>query len=540
MRKRPDTQVNSAMKTGHIELDAKQVEVLNLANAKLPFTISEHNRANETIRMQYRYLDLRFSDMQKNLTLRSDFINACRQYLNKNQFLDIETPTLFRRTPGGAREFIVPTNKGDTFYCLTQSPQQFKQLLMVAGFDKYYQVARCYRDESTKPDRQPEFTQLDIEMSFIDEKDCHSLIESMLKASWPYQPALQTPFRRMKFSDAMTGYGNDKPDLRFGMKFSDVTNFLKVNLTDVTRLESIKEKKDFKAYAFKIEASTGIESAASFKTIEKEFQQLCKNAFTNIPDKFDKEKLVFMSFNVSNGTKISKHMNNSLKTELAKSALNANDGDTIVLLAWEDNEPKLLEILGKLRLNLANLIDKHNLEKNPKSKLLRDPKEFQFLWVVDFPLFSRNEETNELESTHHPFTAPIKEHEILVEEGRDLESVTGQHYDLVLNGEEVAGGSIRIHNSKFQRHLLEKCLNEDAKQLEHLLESFEYGAPPHGGIALGLDRLIALMAGTENIRNVIAFPKAQSGRDIMSKAPAAVPKAELDYYGIKCIENEQE
>lgn len=216
------------------------------------------------------------------------------------------------------------------------------------------------------------------------------------------------------------------------------------------------------------------------------------------------------------------------------SELSAKTGDTIVLLAWS-NEPKLLEVLGKLRINLADAIDAHSLTKDPGSKLLRDPKKFEFLWVTDFPLFSRDEVTNKLESTHHPFTAPIKEHEQLVQELRDLDSVVGLHYDLVLNGEEIAGGSIRIHDGKFQKHLLENVLNENTEQLTHLLEAFEYGAPPHGGIALGLDRLVALMCGTENIRNVIAFPKAQSGKDVMSAAPARVPQAELDYYKIKCV-----
>lgn len=403
---------------------------------------------------------------------------------------------------------------------------------MVAGMDKYYQVARCYRDEASKPDRQPEFTQLDIEMSFIDENDCMEMIESLLKSSWPFQPNLVTPFQRMKFDDAMASYGCDKPDLRFAMTFSDVTGLLKDEASSISKLDSIKNVSKFKAYAFKIDSSTGVDAALSFKRIEKEFQQLCKNAFANNPEKLEKENLVFMAFKDGSGTNISKYMNTDTRSKLSV-CVEAQPKDTVVLLAWEQNEPKLLEILGKLRLSLANLIDSHNLAKNKDAKLLRDPKLFKFLWVVDFPLFSRNEETNELESTHHPFTSPIKEHEHLVREMTELDSVKGLHYDLVLNGEEVAGGSIRIHDSKFQRHVLENILKEDTQPLEHLLEAFEYGAPPHGGIALGLDRLTALMAGTENIRNVIAFPKAQSGRDIMSNAPAPVPQAELDYYGIK-------
>jgi aspartyl-tRNA synthetase len=407
---------------------------------------------------------------------------------------------------------------------------------MVAGMDRYYQVARCYRDEASKPDRQPEFTQLDIEMSFIDENDCMEMIESLLKSSWPLKPKLVTPFYRMRFEDAMKLYGCDKPDLRFDMLFSEVTSLLRERDSNVSKLDSIKDAPNFKAYAFKIDSSTGIDTALTFKNIEKEFQQLCKNAFANNPNKFEKENLVFTAFKDGSGTNISKYMNNATKSVLLE-CLKAKSDDTIVLLAWEKNEPKLLEILGKLRLTLADLIDSNNLANDKNSKLLRDPKVFKFLWVIDFPLFSRNEETNQLESTHHPFTAPIKEHEHLVKDMKNLDSVIGLHYDLVLNGEEVAGGSIRIHDSKFQRHVLENVLKEDTQPLEHLLEAFEYGAPPHGGIALGLDRLTALMAGTENIRNVIAFPKAQSGRDIMSNAPAPVPQSELDYYGIKCFKN---
>lgn len=399
--------------------------------------------------------------------------------------------------------------------------------------DKYFQVARCYRDEASKPDRQPEFTQIDIEMSFIDENDCKLVIESLLAKSWPFEQKLQVPFLRMKFVDAMKQYGNDKPDMRFDMTFKDVTSVIKSSETEVSKLDALASSDKFRTYAFKVERSTGVDTAMSFKKIEKEFQQLCKNAFSNAPDTFKKQDLVFMAFNEENGTKISKYMNRETKESVSQ-ILQANKDDTVIFLAWE-NELKLLEILGKLRLNIADAIDEHNLSIDSNAKQLRDPKDFKFLWVVDFPLFSRNEDTNELESTHHPFTAPIKEHEHLVKTMKDLDSVTGLHYDLVLNGEEVAGGSIRIHDSKFQRHLLENVLKEETKQLEHLLKALEYGAPPHGGIALGLDRLTAIMAGTQNIRNVIAFPKAQSGRDIMSNAPAGVPQVELDYYNIKCV-----
>ncbi len=439
---------------------------------------------------------------------------------------------------GGAREFIVPTKQSEHFYCLTQSPQQFKQLLMVAGMDKYYQVARCYRDEATKPDRQPEFTQLDIEMSFIDELDVENEIEALLASAWPFEPRLSTPFRRMKYQNALTLYGNDKPDLRFDMKFTHVTDYLQSSVsTGITKLDTMKKSgKDLKAYAFKIDADLGLSEAVTYKKIEKEFQSLCKNAFANFPaGTLDKESLVFAAFDLAGSTGMGKHLTDEFKQGMRIKLGAVGTGDKIVMLAWENNEAKLLEILGKLRLNLADIIDKHNLEMNPDAKLLRDPKRFEFLWVTDFPLFGRDEVTGKIEATHHPFTAPIKEHEQMVREMKDLDKVIGLHYDLVLNGEEVAGGSIRIHEADLQRHVLENVLGEGTEQLGHLLEALEFGAPPHGGIALGLDRLTALMCGTENIRNVIAFPKAQSGKDVMSNAPAKVPQEELDYYRIKCV-----
>jgi len=535
VRKRPQGQENKAMKTGHIEVECTQLEVINPASEQLPFTISQFNRANEAVRMQYRYLDLRFSEMQQNLIMRSNFVHKCRQFLIENNFIDIETPTLFRRTPGGAREFIVPTNKPEMFYCLTQSPQQFKQLLMIAGMDKYFQIARCYRDESSKPDRQPEFTQLDIEMSFIDDQDCINLIEALLRASWPLADApLVLPFQRMKFNDAMRLYGNDKPDMRFDMRFSDITNLFNGRKADILKLDSISSTENFKAYAFKIPLSTGVDKLGLDK-IEKEYRSIFKSAFSHLPSQPANDSFLFLTLNKNLGNNISKYLNSDLRADIYKQ-LDVTD-EVVVLLAAQ-KETKLLEILGKLRLSIADMLDRQNVLLDPKCALLRDPKVFKFLWVVDFPLFSRNEETNEIESTHHPFTAPIKEHESLVNEMKDLDQVIGLHYDLVLNGEEIGGGSIRVHNAKLQRHILENVLKEDSSQLEHLLKALELGAPNHGGIALGIDRLTALIAGTSNIRNVIAFPKAQSGRDLLSAAPAQVPLKELEHYKIKCVKEE--
>jgi aspartyl-tRNA synthetase len=534
VRKRPEGQANLKIKTGQIEVKCEKLEVLNEANSKLPFTITELNRPNETVRLKYRYLDLRFEDMQKNLIMRSDFVHNVRKFMHENNFLDIETPTLFRRTPGGAREFIVPTNRAEQFYCLTQSPQQFKQLLMVAGFDRYYQVARCYRDESSKPDRQPEFTQIDIEMSFVNENDIMKMIESLLHKCWPFEP-IQVPFERMKYNDAMHLYGCDKPDIRFDMKFKDLTHLFNSSnkiRTGISKIDTqLEQSSEFvHVNAFKIPLEYGSEFLTA-NAIEKEYKTIFKETSFPLIDESTKSSFVFLVFNNETGNQIAKYMNEECRQLFGKE-MDLKPKEFCVMM-FSKHKMKQLEIFGKLRLALADRLDEKLVSNKPGANLLRDKKKFSFLWIVDFPLFTRNEETNLLESTHHPFTAPIKEHLEKLKNKQDLEHITGLHYDLVLNGSEIAGGSIRIENSDLQRHVLSNILNENTEQLEHLLKALEYGAPPHGGIAFGLDRLIAIMCGTQNIKNVIAFPKAQSGRDLMSSAPSKVPKEELDYYCIQ-------
>lgn len=368
-------------------------------------------------------------------------------------------------------------------------------------------------------------------MSFIDENDCINLVESLVKTSWPFEDSKPvTPFERMKFRDAIKFYGIDKPDLRFDMKFSEITNLFKNTKTNVEKLDKASESDKFRMFGFKLPLNHGdLES----NKIEKEYKELFKNTFFNSIDSETKDSFVFIVLKSENdGNRISKFLNPVIRNKILEE-LKVN-GETVVLLASK-NETKLLEILGKLRLRLADVLDE---AKKPGEILLRDPNKYRFLWVVDFPLFTMNEETNKIESSHHPFTAPIKEHVKLLKEKKDLESIIGLHYDLVLNGNEIAGGSIRIHDSNLQRHVLENVLGENTEQLEHLLNALEYGAPPHGGIALGLDRFIAVLCGTTNIRDVIAFPKAHSGRDLMSNSPASVPQTELDYYNIKCVENQ--
>ncbi|CAF0999083.1 unnamed protein product [Brachionus calyciflorus] len=536
VRRRPQGQENPKMKTGFVEVKCDSIEILNESRPQLPFEISDFNRPNETIRLKYRYLDLRFKELQQNIILRSNFVQKVREFMKTQNFLDIETPTLFRRTPGGAREFIVPTNKSGQFYCLTQSPQQFKQLLMVAGFERYYQVARCYRDENSKPERQPEFTQIDIEMSFINEKDIMNLIENLVHSCWPFESKPQIPFERMKFDEAFNSYGVDKPDIRFDFKIKNLTSLTtKLKQTGLSRLDNlIKNNSGFNLLAIKIPKENNL---ISLKQIEKTYKKIFE--VTNFLNSSIKETFSFMALRDNESSSLVKFLTQEFSDQIRRE-MNLGENETLILLG-SSCKNKSLEILGKLRLSLADMIDEKNKEINgDKAVLLRDPKIFKFLWVVDFPLFTMNEETGQFESTHHPFTAPINEHLHLVKESRDLENVIGLHYDLVLNGSEVAGGSIRIHNSDLQRHVLENILKEDTSQLEHLIEALSYGAPPHGGIAIGLDRFTAILCGTQNIRNVIAFPKNQAGRDLMSSAPSSVSQEELDFYKIKSVDEKNE
>ncbi|XP_068807933.1 aspartate--tRNA ligase, mitochondrial isoform X2 [Struthio camelus] len=472
---RPPGQENPKMPTGDIEVKVETAEVLNSCK-KLPFEIKDFIKKSEALRMQYRYLDLRSFQLQYNLRLRSRIVMRMREYLcNLHGFVDVETPTLFKRTPGGAKEFLVPSREAGKFYCLPQSPQQFKQLLMVGGLDRYFQVARCYRDEGSRPDRQPEFTQIDIEMSFVDQGGIQRLIEGLLQYSWPEERGpITTPFPSMTYEEALADYGTDKPDTRFGMK-----RYLKNK-----DIESLKE-------------------AAKSQFNQEIVDVICR------PDGSLKSLLT-------------KFLGQEQQSQLIQ-VLNMQ-GDDVVLLAAGEHK-RACSALGSLRLESADLLEAAGL-------VLRDPTAFHFLWVVDFPLFLPKEENPmELESAHHPFTAPHPSDTSLLYS--DPTKVRSQHYDLVLNGNEVGGGSIRIHNAELQRFVLEKVLKEDSEVLSHLLDALEFGAPPHGGIALGLDRLISLIIGTPSIRDVIAFPKSFRGRDLMGNAPDYVTPEELEPYHIQ-------
>ncbi|XP_068842297.1 aspartate--tRNA ligase, mitochondrial isoform X2 [Capricornis sumatraensis] len=457
---RPPGQKNPKMPTGEIEIKVKTAKLLNSCK-KLPFEIKDFMKKTEALRLQYRYLDLRSVQMQYNLRLRSQMVMKMREYLcNLHGFVDVETPTLFKRTPGGAKEFVIPSREPGKFYSLPQSPQQFKQLLMVGGLDRYFQVARCYRDEGSRPDRQPEFTQIDIEMSFVDQTGVQSLIEGLLQYSWPNdKDPVVVPFPSMPFAEALASYGTDKPDTRFGMKIVDISDM--------------------------------------FRNTEVGFLQ----------DALSKPQGTVKAICIRKGAKYFKR----------------KDIESIRKFAADHfNECSLM---GKLRLECADLLEARGV-------VLRDPALFSFLWVVDFPLFLPKEENpQELESAHHPFTAPHpNDIHLLYTEPHKVRS---QHYDLVLNGNEIGGGSIRIHNSEIQHYILATVLKEDVKLLSHLLQALDYGAPPHGGIALGLDRLMCLVTGAPSIRDVIAFPKSFRGHDLMSNAPDFIPPEELKPYHIQ-------
>ncbi len=500
---------NPNMSTGEIEIKAKQIKILNISDT-LPFNINDKIEINDNLRLKYRYLDLRQSKMQRNLNLRHQVCMEIRNYLNSKKFLDIETPFLTKSTPEGASDYIVPSrvNPGK-FYALPQSPQLFKQLLMVAGFEKYYQIVRCFRDEDLRADRGPEFTQLDMEMSFIDRDDIFNLVEEMFAYLFNklFDIKIKIPFTKMDYQKAISGYGTDKPDLRFGMEIIELTEIFQKSSFRVFG-EVIQNKG--KICAIKVES-------------DKEFSR----------KKLDDLQLFITSFGAKGISYIKikegKDFQSSIakflspeEIEKVKFKTNANPGDLILIVA--DQEEIVYEALGNLRLKLANDL---NLISHNK-------KEFNFLWVTNFPLLEYNSEEKRYEAVHHPFTAPMDE-DIKLLDSNPLK-VRSKAYDLVINGNEIGGGSIRIHNTDLQK-IIFKLLGIDDEKAEQkfgfLLQALKYGAPPHGGIAFGLDRLVMLLAGASSIREVIAFPKTQKAACLLTDAPSEVDPMQLKELHIK-------
>ena len=509
VRVRPEGTRNAKILTGEVEVQVLSMTVLN-PSAILPFQVDDPevaNKVNEELRLQYRYLDLRRPEMIRNLRLRSKVAIATRSYMDAQGFLEVETPTLFKSTPEGAREFLVPNRREPgTFYALPQSPQQFKQILMVSGVERYFQLARCYRDEDLRADRQPEFTQVDIEMSFIEREDIYALIEGLLKRVWKtaLNVDIPTPFKRISFEEALNRWGIDKPDTRFGMELVDFTE-------------------EFRGSKFGVfgncVAGGGVIKAMNAKGLAGATQGQIET-MTEYAKSFGAKGLAFIK--VENGewkSPIVKFFNDAEKAALTQK-LGIEQGDLILFAA--DQWLNACEILGKIRLYCADVL-------KAQGKLVIDPARFDFLWVVEFPLLGFDREMNRWYSSHHPFTAPVAEDIPLLK--TDPKKVRGQHYDIVVNGVELGGGSIRIHQPDVQKTIFEDLLQippeETQLRFGYMLEAFKYGAPPHGGIALGFDRLCAILCGTTSIRDVIAFPKTAKGTCIMTSSPSAVTSRQL-------------
>lgn len=493
VRLRKDGMINPNMYTGEIEIIVDDIEIINKAETP-PLEIDDRKLASEEMRMKYRYLDLRRPAMVKNLTVRHKAAQAARQYLSKQNFLEIETPLLGKTTPGGARVYKVPSRVAPgKFYALPESPQLYKQILMVSGIDRYFQLAKCLRDEDLRADRQPEFTQIDMEMSFIDEEDIQSVVEGVIKAMFKeaINVDVKTPFMRMTYDEAMLKYGSDKPDLRFGLELCDVSSALKN--TKFTVFKSVIEKNGRVL-------CLNAKNCAKFS--RNEIDELIEVAKT-----YRLSGLAWAKVAHDNKVEssITKYFSEPELAELAKSAV-AKPGD-LLLFAAEEFE-KAATALGQVRLHLGR-----------KLNLLKDD-DYRFLWVTEFPLFERAEGGENWQAKHHIFTMPRPECFEYLE--KDPSKVKGKLYDVVLNGVELGGGSIRIHRKDIQERVLNVVginYEDAARKFDFLLDAFKYGAPIHGGIALGLDRICALMCGTNDIREVIAFPKTKGAEGLMDGSP---------------------
>ncbi|MBD5176170.1 MAG: aspartate--tRNA ligase [Bacteroidales bacterium] len=494
------TSKNPNLPTGDIEIYATDVKILNKSEIP-PFTIEDNTDGGDDLRMKYRYLDLRRPCVKKNLELRHKMAFEIRRYLDSKGFLEIETPILVKSTPEGARDFVVPSrmNPGE-FYALPQSPQIFKQLLMVSGYDRYFQIAKCFRDEDLRADRQPEFTQIDCEMSFVEQEDVIEMFEGLVKHIFKYTKGIDftEPFPRMTWADAMRLYGSDKPDIRFGMPF--------VELTDLAQGKGFSVADD-------AEIVVGICAPDCASYTRKQLDQLTD--FVKRPQ-VGAKGMIWVKFEADGSVKSSVgkfYSEEQLKEWGARAE--AKPGDLLLVLTGETMKTR--KQLCELRLEMGNRLG------------LRDKNVFAPLWVVDFPLFEWDEETQRYYAMHHPFTSPNPEDIPLLK--TDTGNVRATAYDIIVNGTELGGGSIRIHDSELQDEMFELLgfTPERAhEQFGFLMDAFKYGAPPHGGLALGFDRFVSILAGQDTIRDVIAFPKNNSGRDVMNESPSPIDQAQLD------------
>jgi len=500
---------NPHLSTGEIEVKAKQLKILNTC-ANLPYPIDDKFTVNDNLRLKYRYLDLRRPRMQRNIRLRHQICLEIRKFWDSKGFLEIETPFLTSSTPEGARDYIVPSrvNPGK-FYALPQSPQLFKQLLMISGFDKYFQIVRCFRDEDLRADRSPEFTQLDIEMSFIDREEIFNLVEQMMVHLFKtlFKKRISTPFLRMDYQEAISKYGSDKPDLRYGMEINDLTEILSRSSFPIFQ-EVLKNQG--KIGAIKVEGD---------QSFSRKTQEELNLWVTN----YGAKGIFFIKF--KNEQEIQSSLLKFLSPEEIKrirKETKVQNGDTLLLIA--DQQEVVYQSLGNLRIKLANDLGLIHPEEQKNC----------FLWIINFPLLIFNPEEKRYESVHHPFTAPLDEDLEFLESSP--EKVRSKAYDLIWNGNEVGGGSIRIHDSEIQSKIF-NLLGMDSKKAEqkfgYLLRALKYGAPPHGGIAFGLDRLAMLLSSSSSIREVIAFPKTQKAACLLTDAPSEVEEAQLKELHIK-------
>ena len=491
---------NTNIPTGEIEIIASSLKVLNKSEVP-PFTIEDNTDGGDDIRMKYRYLDLRRPEVKKNIELRHKMAFEIRRYLDAENFLEIETPILVKSTPEGARDFIVPSrmNPGE-FYALPQSPQIFKQLLMVSGFDRYFQIAKCFRDEDLRADRQPEFTQIDCEMSYVEQEEVIQMFEGLVKHIFKYVKGIEfnEPFQRMTWHDAMKYYGSDKPDVRFDMKFVDITDLVKgkgfVVMDDA-------------------ESTIGICAKGCAGYTRKQTDELTD--FVKRPQ-IGAKGLVWVKIDEQGEIKssVGKFFTDEQIKEWAE-RMGATNGDLMLIMSGDTMKTR--KALCELRLEMGNRLG------------LRDKNVFAPLWVVDFPLFEWDEETQRYYAMHHPFTSPNPEDIAMLDTDPGIVRATA--YDIVVNGTELGGGSIRIHDSELQDKMFELLgfTKEKAQeQFGFLMSAFKYGAPPHGGLALGFDRFVSILAGLDSIRDVIAFPKNNSGRDVMNESPSPIDQAQLD------------
>lgn len=496
---------NARMDTGDIEIKLEAINILN-KSVTPPFTIEDESDGGEDLRAKFRYLDLRRNPLQKALALRHKLAHEVRNYLDGQGFMEIETPYLIKSTPEGARDFVVPSrmNQGQ-FYALPQSPQTFKQLLMVAGYDRYFQIVRCFRDEDLRADRQPEFTQIDCEMSFVEQEDVLNMFEGMMRTMFKNVLGVDipNPMPRMSWYDAMDKYGSDKPDVRFGMTIHEITD--KVKGKGFSVLEGA-------AYVGAIAVPGGAEYT------RKQIDELTE--WVKRPQ-VGAKGLIYIKLNADGSVKSSiDKFYSPDELKVIAEAVEAKTGDIVFVMSGDSNR-KVQTMLGVLRIEMGNRLG------------LRDPKVFAPLWIVDFPLLEWSEEDGRFYAMHHPFTAPKPEHMNLFysDKKEDLERVCANAYDFVLNGTELGGGSIRIHDAEVQKRMFE-VLGIGPEEAEYkfgfIIHAFQYGAPPHGGLAFGFDRVCTLFAGKESIRDFIAFPKNNQGRDVMIDSPSRIDQSQLD------------